>query len=134
MQRTFPFLSLAQSVIVLRFSMALIFLLHAVVRVLNGTMPRFAAYLTEKGMPLGKAWVIAITVFEIAGSVLLLLNLFTRCVAAGFIFLLLMGIVLIHFGKGWFVGEHGSGGCEYSFILIVALLVIAAADTTRIKK
>jgi putative oxidoreductase len=134
MQSAFPFLSLGQSVIVLRFSMALIFLLHSVIRVFNGTIPRFAAYLTAKGMPLGKPWVIAITVFEIVGSVLLVMNLFTRWVSACFIFLLLVGIILIHFGKGWFVGEHGSGGCEYSFILIIGFLVIAAADKGEIKK
>jgi putative oxidoreductase len=131
MQRRFPFLSLQQMLTVLRFSTALIFLLHSVVRVFNGTIPRFAAYLDAKGMPSGKAWVIAITVFEIAGSVLLVLNHFTRWVAAGFIFLLLAGIVLIHAEKGWYVGEHGSGGCEYSFILIVVLLVVAATDKSR---
>ncbi len=131
MQRTFPFLSLQQTLIALRFSTALIFLLHAVVRTFNGTIPQFAAYLEAKNMPFGKAWVIAITVFEIAGSVLLALNYFTRRIAAGLIFLLLVGIVLIHAGKGWFVGEHGSGGCEYSFILIMSLLVIAATDKPR---
>jgi len=52
--------------------------------------------------------------------------MYTRLLAAGFIILLLVGIVLIHASLGWFVGEHGTGGCEYSFILIVALLVIAA--------
>lgn len=134
MQRAFPFLSPGRSVIVLRFSMALIFLLHAVVRIFNGTIPRFAAFLTAKGMPLGKPWVIAITVFEIVGSVLLVMNFFTRRVAACFIFLLLMGIILIHFSNGWFVGEHGSGGCEYSFVLIICFLVIAAADTATLKK
>lgn len=131
MQRRFPFLSLQQMLTALRFSIALIFLLHSVVRVFNGTIPRFAAYLDAKGMPFGKAWVIAITVFEIAGSVLLVLNYFTRWIAAGFIFLLLTGVVLIHAEKGWFVGEHGSGGCEYSFILIMALLVIAATDKSK---
>ncbi|HEX2848160.1 MAG TPA: DoxX family protein [Chitinophagaceae bacterium] len=131
MQRMFPFLSLPQSIIVLRLSTALIFLLHSVVRVCNGTIPRFADYLVAKGMPLGKAWVIAITVFEIAGSVLLVLNHFTKAITLGFIILLLAGIVLIHAERGWFVGEHGSGGCEYSFILIIALIVIAAADKDK---
>ena len=36
--------------------------------------------------------------------------------------------ILIHANLGWFVGEHGVGGMEYSLCLIVALLVIAAAD------
>ena len=39
------------------------------------------------------------------------------------------GIVLIHWRFGWFVGEHGTGGSEYSIALIVMLLVVAAGDT-----
>ena len=38
------------------------------------------------------------------------------------------GIVLIHAGNGWWVGEHGTGGSEYSVALILMLLVVAAAD------
>ena len=41
-----------------------------------------------------------------------------------------MGIVIIHWQLGWFVGEHGTGGMEYSLSLMVSLLVIAAADAT----
>ena len=134
MQRSFPFLSLSRSVILLRYSMALIFLLHAVVRVFNDTIPRFANFLESKGMPLSRAWVIFITIFEIAGSVMLVLNYCTRWISAGFIILLLAGIVLIHAENGWYVGEHGSGGCEYTFALIMCFLVIAAADREGIKK
>jgi putative oxidoreductase len=38
------------------------------------------------------------------------------------------GIVIIHAQLGWFVGEHGTGGSEYSVCLLLCLLVIAAAD------
>jgi putative oxidoreductase len=41
------------------------------------------------------------------------------------------GIVLIHAQKGWFVGEHGTGGVEYSIVLFVACVVLAAADRER---
>lgn len=122
----FPFLSLKQSLLILRISLAVIFLVHAIVRIGNGTIPQFGGFMESKGLPFGVAWVWAITAYEIAGGVLLLLGIYTRLLAAGFIILLLVGIVLIHASLGWFVGEHGTGGCEYSFILIVALLVIAA--------
>ncbi|MFX1708899.1 DoxX family protein [Chitinophaga sp. CC14] len=122
----FPFLTLKQSLLILRIAVAVIFLAHAVVRICNGTIPQFAAFMESKGLPFGMAWVWAITAYEIAGGLLLLLGMYTRLLAAGFIILLLVGIVLIHASLGWFVGEHGTGGCEYSFILIVALLVIAA--------
>lgn len=120
-------LSLENSLVFLRFSVALIFLLHAVVRILNSTIGRFGDFMESKGFPYGNAWVYGITAFEIIGGSLLMLGYFTKILSAGFISLLVVGIILIHAGKGWFVGEHGTGGCEYSFILIAALTVIAAS-------
>jgi putative oxidoreductase len=122
----FPFLTLKQSLLILRIAVAVIFLAHAIVRICNGTIPRFGEFMESKGLPFGVAWVWGITAYEIAGGLLLLLGMYTRLLAAGFIVLLLVGIVLIHASLGWFVGEHGTGGCEYSVILIVALLVVAA--------
>lgn len=125
----FPFLSLRQTLVILRVSVAIIFLAHAVVRLMTGdSIAQFSAYLSGKGFPLAVAIVWTITIFEIAGGVLFALGFFVRWIAAGFILLLVAGIVIIHAELGWFVGEHGSGGCEYSFILISALLVLAAAN------
>ena len=122
----FPFISLSRALILLRISVAAIFISHAFVRITNGTIPRFAAFLEDKGLPFGMATVWLITVYEIAGGSLLIIGRFTRWLAAGFILLLLAGIIIIHAFQGWFVGEHGTGGTEYSFVLIMALLVIAA--------
>jgi len=131
----FPFLSVRQSLIVLRVSIAGIFLAHAIVRLLlEGSVAQFAGYLDNKGMVYGTAIVWAITVFEIAGGIAMALGYATRWMAAGFILLLLTGIVLIHAERGWFTGEHGSGGCEYSFALIVSLLVIAAGGNEKFFK
>jgi putative oxidoreductase len=69
-----------------------------------------------------------ITVFELAAGSMLMIGYRARVAALGFIAMLLAGIVLIHRHLGWFVGEHGTGGSEYSVALILALLVIAAAD------
>lgn len=129
--KKFPFINLNHALALLRISVALIFMAHAVVRISNGTIPRFAAFLEDKGLPLSIATVWLITVYEIAGGLLLIINRFTRWLAAGFILLLLAGIIIIHASQGWFVGEHGTGGTEYSFILIMALLVIAANKNKR---
>jgi putative oxidoreductase len=124
--KQFPSLSRRQSLVLLRLSVALIFFAHAAVRLfVKGSLAGFGEYLNNKGWLFGKAIVIAITVFEIGGSIALGLGFFTKQLAAGFIALLLAGIVIIHAKFGWFVGEHGTGGSEYSFLLIVALLVIA---------
>ena len=134
MQR-FPFISLRQSLLLLRISIALIFLAHAIVRLLlNGSVEQFATYLNNKGLVFGATIVWLITIFEIIGGIALITGHYIRWFAAGFIVLLLVGCVLIHGERGWFVGEHGSGGCEYSFALIMALLLIAAADRHSLVK
>lgn len=74
----------------------------------------------DKGFPFGWAIVWIITLYEITGGMLLITGKFTRWLSLGFILMLLEGIIVIHGDKGWFVGEHGSGGMEYSFILIIS--------------
>lgn len=129
--KKFPFISLAQSLIVLRVATAGMFLAHSIVRICNETIPQFSNFMANKGFPFSMLIVILITIFETVGGILLLLGYFARWMAAGFIFLLLMGNAIIHWENGWFVGEHGSGGMEYSFELIFALIVIAAADREK---
>jgi putative oxidoreductase len=129
----FPFISLETSLILLRISLAIIFLAHSVVRIANGSIWQFGDFMTEKGFPYGIIWVFGITAFEIIGGILLLVGYFTKVVSAGFILLLLVGILLIHINSGWFVGEHGTGGIEYSFILIMAFLVVASVKNGKIQ-
>lgn len=126
-----PFLSLSQSLLLLRIAVAGIFLAHAIVRVTGGTVQRFAGFMEDKGFPFGLVIVWFITGYEIAGGILLALGKFTKVLSAGFILLLLTGIVVIHAANGWFVGEHGSGGIEYSFVLIIALMVIGAGSGNK---
>lgn len=126
--KSFPFITLQHALIVLRVLVAFVFITHAVVRIFNGTIERFGSFLTSKGLVFGTAIVWMITFFEIVGGGLLVFNYFRKALAAGFIAMLLVGIILIHASQGWFVGEHGTGGSEYSVVLIVSLLVIAASD------
>lgn len=128
----FPFISLYRALILLRISVAGIFLAHAIVRIASGTTDRFADYLGNKGFPFALIIVWLISAYEIIGGVLLIVGKLTKWISLGFIILLLAGIVIIHAANGWFVGEHGSGGIEYSFILIIALIVIAATNKKSI--
>lgn len=127
----FPFLTVKQAMILLRIAIAIMFMAHAGVRVMNGTIPRFAGFLEGLGFFYGLGWVWAITAFELIGGAMLIVGQFTRWMTAGFMLISGMGIVLIHAAKGWFVGEHGSGGVEYSIVLFVACVVLAAADRER---
>jgi putative oxidoreductase len=127
----FPFLTLKQSMLLLRVSLAIIFLAHAIVRLIHGTIPQFAAAMHNKGFPFADAIVWMITIFEIAGSIALALNYCVKWLSAAFIVLLVAGIFIIHLPLGWFVGEHGTGGCEYSFILIMCFVVVVANEEKK---
>jgi putative oxidoreductase len=133
MLNRFPFISLPHSLVVLRVATAIMFMAHAGVRAAHNTVPQFAAFMAGKGFAYPVAVVWGITVFELVGGLLLILGVFTRWVTVGLLAIAGGGIVLIHFKLGWFVGEHGTGGMEYSVLLMVALLVIAAADRARIQ-
>ena len=115
----------------LRVATALVFFLHAIARVWNDTIGIFGSFLNQKGLVIGTPLVWAITAFELIGGVLLAIGKFSKLVCFGFLFILLVGIVLIHFSNGWFVGEHGTGGMEYSFILIIALLTVMSAEEQK---
>jgi putative oxidoreductase len=130
---SYPFLTQHQSMVLLRCSLALIFISHAVVRVIYGTIPIFGGFLETKGIPAGVVIVWMITIFEIVGGIAMGLGYLVKWISAGFIVMLLVGIILIHFKLGWFVGEHGTGGSEYSFILIIGLIVVAAGRRTVVK-
>ncbi len=124
----FPFIRFEHSLVILRISLAIFFMAHAVVRIYLYTIPSFAGFLSNKGFPFSTAIVWMITIYELSAGTLLILNKATRWAAAGLFFIAAMGIVIIHAGLGWFVGEHGTGGVEYSLCLMVSLIVVAAYD------
>lgn len=128
--RSFPFLSLPAALAVLRIGTAGLFLAHAVARIVKGTLPQFAQFLGNVGFPAPLAVVWAITVVELTCGLLLIVGKRVRLATLGLLAIALGGIVLIHAKLGWWVGEFGTGGCEYSVSLILALLVVAATDTT----
>jgi putative oxidoreductase len=129
--QAFPFLSFHQAIVLLRFATAVFFMAHAIVRIVYGTIPIFGGFLETKGFPAGVVWVWAISIYEIAAGLLLIAGHRVRLASAGLMVIVLGGIVLIHARLGWFVGEHGTGGVEYSLSLLVALIVLAAHDRDR---
>jgi putative oxidoreductase len=126
--KKYPFLKLESSVVVLRITVALIFMIHAIVRIKTNTINQFGGFLDAKGFVYGNTIVWLITIFEIIGGATLILGYFRKWIVLGFIILLGAGIFIIHINEGWFNGEFGTGGCEYSVALIAALMVIASSD------
>jgi putative oxidoreductase len=112
----------------LRIITALLFMAHAITRLALGTIPQFAFALGQKGWPWSTLLVYLITFTEIISGVMLITNRFVTWASAALAFIAFMGIVIIHFANGWFVGEFATGGMEYSVALLMMLWVIVAWD------
>jgi len=134
MLHRFPYLSADKAALVLRIVTPLLFMIHALVRLYRGTLPQFSQFMDNIGFPAPQAVVWAITIVELVAGTLILLNLHVRWAASALAAIAFGGIVLIHARLGWFVGEHGTGGSEYSVALLVMLLVLAARDAEKINQ
>lgn len=129
----FPWLSLCQAFWIARIATAGFFMAHAIGRIVLGTIPRFAQFLDGLGFPAALAIVWAITVVELVAGLMIIARWQVRIAVVPLLAIAVGGIVLIHARAGWFVGEHGVGGSEYSVALIVLLLLIAGEDAERHK-
>lgn len=112
--------------LLLRIAVAIILLTHSVFGIFDNGINDFGnLYLNQIGFaPFGVFLAWSIKISHIIAAILLLLNKYLK--PAGFItiFILLMGIVLVHFKEGWFVVGGGRNGAEYNFLLICVLLAI----------
>jgi uncharacterized membrane protein YphA (DoxX/SURF4 family) len=112
--------------LLLRIATAIILLTHSVFGIFNNGINDFGnLYLNQIGFaPFGVFLAWSIKLSHIAAALLLLFNKYVK--PAGFvtIFILIMGIVLVHFQEGWFVVGGGRNGVEYNFLLICVLLAI----------
>ncbi|GAA3756553.1 DoxX family protein [Flavobacterium ginsengiterrae] len=112
--------------LLLRIATAVILLTHSVFGMFNGGINDFGnLYLNQIGFaPFGVFLAWSIKLSHIIAAILLLINKYVK--PAGFItiFILIMGIALVHFQEGWFVVGGGRNGVEYNFLLICVLLAI----------
>lgn len=112
--------------LLLRLAVALILLTHSVFGMFDNGINDFGnLYLNQIGFaPFGVllAWLIKLS--HIIAAILLILNKYIKFAGFVTIFVLIMGIVLVHFKEGWFVVGGGRNGVEYNFLLIIVLLAI----------
>ena len=127
----YPWWPVGDAMRLLRYITALLFIAHASMRFVDDTIAGFGAFMEARGFVHGEAWVLAITAYELGAGTLLLLNRGVRLAASGLAVIVAVGIWLIHRHNGWFVGEHGTGGSEYSVALLALLLVLAAWDAEQ---
>lgn len=112
--------------LLLRIAVAIILLTHSVFGMFNNGINDFGnLYLNQIGFaPFGIFLAWSIKLSHVVAAILLILNKYVKLAGFVTIFVLLMGIILVHFQEGWFVVGGGRNGVEYNFLLIVVLLAI----------
>ena len=99
---------------------------HGWARMLADAIMPFGDYLGGQGFPLGHLTAWGITVFEIVGTILIMVgSRYTSYICGVFAAIYGAGIVLVHAPDGWFVVGLGRNGMEYSVLLIASLALIA---------
>ena len=110
----------------LRFSIAIILLAHSIPSFLDNSINDFGnLYLNQNGFaPVGVyiAWTIKIS--HVVAALGLLLEKYVKLVSIVTIFILLMGIIMVHYQEGWYVVGGGRNGVEFNFLLIFAFLTL----------
>ncbi|WP_175633884.1 DoxX family protein [Pedobacter ghigonis] len=117
---------------ILRFSVAIILLSHSVFGMFDGGINDFGnLYLNKVGFaPFGVALAWSIKLSHVLCALLLIFNKYIRLACFASIFVLIMGIIMVHFKEGWFVVGGGRNGTEYNFILICVLTAIVFLNTS----
>jgi len=112
--------------LLLRIAVAIILLTHSVFGIFDNGINDFGnLYLNQIGFaPFGVFIAWSIKLSHIIAAVLLVLNKYIKLAGYITIFVLIMGIILVHFQEGWFVVGGGRNGVEYNFLLIIVLLAI----------
>lgn len=114
------------STFLLRLATAIILLVHSVPGMFNNGINDFGnLYLNQIGFaPVGVAIAWAIKLSHVVCACCLLFQKYIKAACLLTIFILVTGIVLVHFKEGWFVVGGGRNGVEFNFLLIVVLLTI----------
>jgi len=112
--------------LLLRIAVAIILLTHSVFGMFNNGINDFGnLYLNQIGFaPFGVFIAWSIKLSHVIAAILLIFNKYVKWAGFVTIFVLIMGIILVHFQEGWFVVGGGRNGVEYNFLLIVVLLAI----------
>jgi len=115
-----------KSTLILRAILAIILLTHGIPGMFDGGINDFGThFLNEIGFsPLGVPLAWAIKLSHVACAILLIANRYVFWASIATIFVLFMGIVLVHFKEGWYVVGGGRNGIEYNVLLICVLVYL----------
>ena len=122
--------------LLLRIAVAIILLTHSVFGMFNNGINDFGnLYLNQIGFaPFGVFIAWSIKLSHVIAAILLIFNKYVKWAGFVTIFVLIMGIILVHFQEGWFVVGGGRNGVEYNFLLIIVLLAIMFPNSFKKNK
>ena len=119
-------MNFGNSTFLLRLAVAIILLAHGIPGMLDGSINDFGnLYLNPNGFaPLGLPIAWAIKLSHVVAAFCLLFEKYMKLASIITVFILLVGIIMIHFKEGWFVVGGGRNGMEFNFLLIFVILAI----------
>ena len=103
-------------IFLLRVSLGVMFVAHALLKYLVFTMPGFEAFLGKVGFPAFFAWPIVLA--ELIGGLAIMAGFYGRWISA-VLLPVLLGAFAVHWPNGWLFNVP-NGGWEYPAFLIVA--------------
>jgi putative oxidoreductase len=109
----------------LRLAVVIILLAHSVPGMFSNGINNFGNNLNQLGFaPFGVllAWIIKGS--HVVSAFCLMFEKFVMWACLVTIFILITGIIVVHFKEGWFVVGAGRNGVEYNFLLTFVLLTI----------
>jgi putative oxidoreductase len=110
--------------LILRIALAIVLIMHSVPGMFSNGINDFGNhYLNEIGFaPVGVyvAWLIKLS--HVASAIALVLDKYVKWAAIVTIFILMMGIIMVHYPEGWYVVGGGRNGVEFNFILIAIFI------------
>ena len=125
MSQQYAILSPNKSLHLFRSIFPLFLLIHGIYRIAIGGVTGFGGYLDSAHFKIGLIIAWALTLLEIIGSLLIISGYSVRWLSVVFIVELVAGIIMVHAANGWFVVGDGTGGMEYSFLLIIGYALLA---------
>lgn len=118
-------MNIFNSTFLLRVAVSITLFMHSVPGMFNGGVNHFGQYLNEAGFaPLGVPLAWAIKLSHVAAIFCLMFEKYVKLASWATIFILVAGIVMVHYPEGWFVVGGGRNGMEFNVLLIFVLLAI----------
>ena len=117
---------MTKNLTLLRVALIVVFLTHSLAGMFNNGVNDFGnLYLNQVGFaPFGVAIAWLVKLSHVGLVVSLLTDRYLKFMAIVSIFILVAGIIMIHFEEGWFVVGGGRNGMEFNFLLIMCLLTV----------